>query len=71
MLCTKTLEEATISLILDLCTGSGIQLILGCKKACAKHGVGVDINDNACKIARINVSLNAMDEIIDIKSGDQ
>lgn len=56
--------------ILDLCTGSGIQLILGCKKACAKHGVGVDINDNACKIARINVSLNAMDEIIDIKSGD-
>lgn len=56
--------------ILDLCTGSGIQLILGCKKACAKHGVGVDINDNACKIARINVSLNDMDEIIDIKGGN-
>ena len=56
--------------VLDLCTGSGIQLILGCKRSCARYGIGVDINDKACKIARINVSLNGMDEIINIKNGD-
>lgn len=52
--------------ILDLCSGSGIQIIVACKKSNAKHGVGVEINEEAATIARINCLLNGMDNIIEI-----
>jgi SAM-dependent methyltransferase len=53
---------------LDLCTGTGIQAILGSRKA--KKAVGVEISDVAVKIANHNISLNGLEEKVEIRKGD-
>jgi len=57
------------SKILDLCTGSGIQLITGCEKAGWAKGIGVEYNPNAVPVTKFNVALNSMEDIIEIRTG--
>ena len=57
------------SRILDLCTGSGIQLITGCEKAGWAKGIGIEYNPNAVPVTRFNVALNNMEDILDIRVG--
>lgn len=57
------------SKILDLCTGSGIQLVTGCEKASWAKGIGVEYNQNAVPVTKFNVALNGMEDIIEIRTG--
>ncbi|MCL2718843.1 MAG: class I SAM-dependent methyltransferase [Lachnospiraceae bacterium] len=56
--------------ILDICTGNGIQLIMACKRTSAKKGLGIDISDKSVEIAKLNCSINDMDDVITIIKGD-
>jgi HemK-related putative methylase len=61
-------ETTSGKTILDLCTGGGIQAILGagnCKKV-----VGVEINPKAANVARFNCILNGLDRKVEILQGD-
>lgn len=53
---------------LDLGTGSGIGAIFAARLG--YHVVAVDINPNAVRCARINVLLNDLDELVEIRRGD-
>lgn len=52
--------------VLDLCSGSGIQIIMGCQKSGAKTGIGVEYNSSTCSVAQFNVILNNMEDVIEI-----
>lgn len=54
--------------ILDLCTGSGIQAILSARTA--ERVVGVDLDENACIIARINAIINNLEHKVSFLNGD-
>jgi HemK-related putative methylase len=53
---------------LDLGTGSGIGAIFAAR--CGYHVVGVDINPEAVRCARINVLLNNLEGRVEIREGD-
>lgn len=55
-------------MVLDLCTGSGIQAILAAKTA--DKVVAIDIDEQSLKIAEFNAFLNALDEKIEFRHGN-
>lgn len=56
------------SYLLDLCTGTGTQAIIG--SARAKRVVGVEIGEKAATIAVYNTILNNVEDKVEIKKGD-
>lgn len=54
--------------VLDLCTGSGIQVVLAARNA--DKGVGVELNTKAYPVTRFNILLNGLEDKIEIKNGD-
>jgi len=64
----ENLKVAEGSLVLDLCTGSGIFAIFAAEKA--KKVVAVDINPRAIQFARLNAALNGVDHKIEFILGD-
>jgi carbamoyltransferase len=67
-----TLARATprgrVSRALDLCTGSGVQAILGAMHA--DESVGVDINPRALSFSRFNAAVNGVGEKCRFVKGD-
>lgn len=56
------------SYLLDLCTGTGIQAIIG--SARSKRAVGVELEEAAATIATYNTILNNVEDRVEIKKGD-
>lgn len=54
--------------VLDLCTGSGIQALIAAKTA--NEVIAIDVDPLACKIAKINVFLNKLDDTIKVYQSD-
>ena len=54
--------------VLDLCCGPGFQLLEGTRHGAC--GVGVEINEFAAAIARLNVAINGLDGRTRIVRGD-
>ena len=61
-------SESTRPRALDVGTGSGIGAIFAARLG--YRVVGVDINPEAVRCARINVLLNDLDELVEIRPGD-
>lgn len=61
-------SESTRPRALDVGTGSGIGAIFAARLG--YRVVAVDINPEAVRCARINVLLNDLDELVEIRSGD-
>ena len=70
-LCIQSLEQYVTpnDTILDIGCGSGILGIVAGKLG-AKKVIGVDIDPNAIKVAKENVQINQVDEIVEIRQGD-
>ena len=70
-LCIQSLEKYVTpnDTILDIGCGSGILGIVAGKLG-AKKVIGVDIDPNAIKVAKENVQINQVDEIVEIRQGD-
>lgn len=65
---SRMLNNYVHGTVLELCSGSGLQAIISAKTA--KKVVAVDIDPQAISICRINVCLNCVDHIVDIRHGD-
>jgi ribosomal protein L11 methyltransferase len=70
-MCIKLLSQyvGPESDVIDVGCGSGI-LAIAASKLGAKHVVGVDLDENAVKVAKENVAHNDLKAHIDIKHGD-
>lgn len=70
-LCIQSLEKYVTpnDTILDIGCGSGILGIVAGKLG-AKKVIGVDIDPNAIKVAKENIQINQVDEIVEIRQGD-
>ena len=60
--------EGETTLALDMGTGSGIGAIFAARRGFS--AVGVDINPEAVRCARINVLLNRLEDRVEIRQGD-
>lgn len=71
MMCTETLEEYVRpgDTVYDIGTGSGILSIVAGKLG-AKKVVCVDLDPLCVKVAKENVGINNMEEVVEIKKGD-
>ena len=58
----------TSGVVLDLCSGSGIQAILSAKNA--EKVVAIDIDPRAVEMIQINACLNKLDHKIEVREGD-
>ena len=56
--------------VLDIGTGTGVIPILLCGKTKGKHFTGIEIQEESALMARRSVSLNGLDDRIDIILGD-
>lgn len=54
--------------VLDLCSGTGIQGIIAARSA--SKVISVEINEKASKVTQFNISLNNLDDIIELRVGD-
>lgn len=52
--------------VLDLCCGNGIVPVLLSEKSCAKTIYGIEVQDEAAKLAERNVKLNNLEEKVEI-----
>lgn len=70
-LCIAFLEDYVRrhSLVLDIGTGSGILAIIAAKLG-SDQVIGVDIDPIAVKVARENVALNGVEDLVEIREGD-
>ena len=55
-------------IVLDLCSGTGIQGILAARSA--KKVISVELNPKAAKVIELNAKLNGLNNIIEIREGD-
>lgn len=65
---SRNVVNKTGGLVLDLCTGSGIQGILAAQNA--NSVIAVDIDADAVKVARFNAVLNYVDNKMEVIQGD-
>lgn len=56
--------------VLDLCTGTGVVPILMTAKTAARHFTGLEIQQEVADMARRSVSLNGLEDRVDIICGD-
>ena len=56
------------AVVLDLCSGSGIQGLLAARSA--KKVISVELNPKASPMTRFNVLLNGMEDIVEVREGD-
>ncbi len=56
------------AVVLDLCSGTGIQGMLAAKSA--SRVVSVEMNEKAIPVARFNICLNHLEDIIDLRQGN-
>lgn len=56
--------------VLDLCTGTGVVPILMTAKTEAEHFTGLEIQSEVAEMAQRSVSLNGLEEKVDIVCGD-
>ena len=56
--------------VLDIGTGNGIIPVLLSAKVRAKHITGIEIQEKSFKLAKKNVELNSLDELISVVLGD-
>lgn len=56
--------------VLDICSGSGIQSLL-CTSRGAKSVLGLEINEDAVQLARLNATLNRLDEHVSFRCSDK
>ncbi|URZ08013.1 methyltransferase [Clostridium felsineum] len=54
--------------VLDLCTGSGIQIVLAARNAV--KGIGIELNPEAYPVTKFNILLNGLEDKIEIRNGD-
>lgn len=54
--------------VLDLCSGTGIQGIIAARSA--SKVISVEINKRAASVTRFNISLNGLDDIIELREGN-
>ncbi|MDR3584255.1 MAG: class I SAM-dependent methyltransferase [Desulfosporosinus sp.] len=64
----RLLPSKKVNSMLDLCTGSGIQAILGSRSA--NNVIGVEINNQASAVTKFNVNLNNLQNKINIIEGN-
>lgn len=71
MMCTEALEKyvKNNNIVYDIGTGSGILSIVAAKLG-AKKVIGVDLDLLCVKVAKENINLNNVDNIVEIKNGD-
>lgn len=71
MMCTEALEKYVTNnnIVYDIGTGSGILSIVAAKLG-AKKVIGVDLDLLCVKVAKENINLNNVDNIVEIKNGD-
>jgi methylase of polypeptide subunit release factors len=55
--------------VLDICSGSGIQLLL-CAARGAAHGIGLELSEEAVKTARANSILNGLDHKVEFRQSN-
>lgn len=63
-------DPARIASVLDLCTGSGCLAILAADAFPDATLVAADISEHALDVARQNVALHGLDDVIDVRQGD-
>lgn len=56
------------AIVLDLCSGTGIQGMIAAKSA--KKVISIEINPKAVNICRLNIFLNKLDKIIELRKGN-
>lgn len=56
------------SVVLDLCSGTGIQGLLAARSA--KKVISVEINPATVNVTKFNVALNELNDLIDVRLGD-
>jgi len=66
--CAELPVDKEVPLALDMGTGTGVGAIFACHRG--YKVIGVDINPEAVRCARINVLINRLEEKIDIRYGD-
>ncbi|MGW9531208.1 methyltransferase [Paenibacillus terrae] len=65
---SRIIPSKNVESMVDLCSGSGIQAILGANFS--KKSIGVEINPLVVPVTRLNVMLNDLEEKIEIKEGN-
>lgn len=70
-MCAEAIEKYITSKdkLLDIGTGSGILSIIAAKFG-AKTVLGVDLDDDAVRVAKENVEKNSVEDIVEIREGD-
>lgn len=56
------------AVVLDLCSGTGIQGLLAARSA--KKVVSVELNPKAVPVTRFNIRFNGLEDVIDLREGD-
>lgn len=71
IMCTETLEEYVKpgDVVYDIGTGSGILSIVAAKLG-AEKVIGVDLDPLCVKVAKENIEINKVENIVEIKNGD-
>jgi len=64
------LDKTASMTVLDLGTGTGCLLLAFLKEYPNAHGLGVDLSEKACTIARRNAARHGLEERCEIRSGD-
>lgn len=65
-----TITKQQPELLLDVCTGSGIQALAGLLLNKCDHAVCVDVNHRCLRFTRFNAALNGLESRVDLICGD-